>query len=166
MLNPCETAKLLLSVHVSTLLWFKHYPVVHTPTHRQRETHASFFAHVCMCVPFITLELRSAGSYSTCQDWSPVPSQLLCFVPWRIQHLSWIFTGRERKSCMSTIYTGEPQMLHLQTLPVFKVYYSILPQCRNQQQKQILSNHLLMHRSDKAAVYLNGKTCHKAFKWN
>lgn len=50
------------------------------------------------------LELRSAGSYFTCQDWSPSPSQLLCFSLWRIQHLSWIFTGI-KKSDMSQIYT-------------------------------------------------------------
>lgn len=91
----------------------------HTHTHTQARRHTCFFlrcAHVCMCVPFIMLELRSAGSYSTCQDWSPSPSQLLCFGPWRIQHLSWIFTGRgkkskkkkKKKSCMSTIYTGQP----------------------------------------------------------
>lgn len=68
----------------------------HAYAHRGRVRHASFWG-LRMCVSFIMLELRSAGSYSTCQDWSPSPSQLLCFGPWRIQHLSWIFTGRERE---------------------------------------------------------------------
>lgn len=76
-----------------------------------------------------------------------------------------LYWERKKKLHVYNLYRGATDAT-AQTLPVFKVYYSILPQCRNQQQKQILSIHLLMYRSDKAAVYLNGKTCHKAFKWN
>lgn len=109
----------------------------HAYAHRGRVRHASFWG-LRMCVSFIMLELRSAGSYSTCQDWSPSPSQLLCFGPWRIQHLSWIFTGREREreqkkaACLRSIQRSH-KMLQLQTLPVLKVFYSVLPRCRKQQ---------------------------------
>lgn len=169
MLNSCAATKPHLSSLRECELWCGlsvSDVCTHTCTHGRTQDAGIFLTCVCVCVPFIMLELRSAGSYSTCQDWSPSPSQLLCFGS--VEDTASLLNlyrervrRRERKrkkiqSCMSTIYTGR-------AIKRFSCRRSQCSRCFTASCLSVGSNNSRFHlwsatepmcRSYRAAVYL------------
>lgn len=66
------------------------------------------------------------------------------------------------------LYRESHKTLQLQTLPVLEVFYSLLPQCRKQQQQipSVISDRADVSLLQSRCLFEKGKTRHKAFKWN